>query len=178
MKSWQTNSLILLFFLGACSTSTPKLINKSNVSEQPDPEALRYFMEGQLNMNLGNYAMAIVEFQHALLYDSNVSSIHLALADCYWMLKKTELSFSHMTTAMLDQPNDMEIQELIAKRYIALKQVKKAEDILHQLSEQNPDSVKYIISLAELARLQNNYQKSIEYYQKAHKSLALSSSMI
>ncbi len=39
MKSWQTNSLILLFFLGACSTSTPKLINKSNVSEQPDPEA-------------------------------------------------------------------------------------------------------------------------------------------
>ena len=51
---------VLVFILGGCS-STPTNIQiqpQSKVSDSPNPEALKYFMEGQLYINQGKYAMA------------------------------------------------------------------------------------------------------------------------
>jgi tetratricopeptide (TPR) repeat protein len=161
---------VLAFNLGGCSsTSTNIQIQpQSKVSESPNPEALKYFMEGQLYINQGKYAMASVELQNALLIDKNVSTIHLSLADCYWMLKKQDLSIFHMRNAIEIESENQNIKELLAKRFFALKQLDEAENVYLQLSMENPDSIKYILSLAELARLQNNLEEAISYYQKAH----------
>ena len=158
------------FILSGCSpTSTNLQIRpQSKVAESPDPEALEYFMEGQLYINQGNYALASVELQNALLIDKNVSTIHLSLADCYWMLKKPDLSIFHMKNAIEIDSEDQNIKELLAKRFFALKSLNEAEKVYLQLSVENPDSVKYILSLAELARLQNNLEDAISYYQQAH----------
>ena len=141
---------------------------QSNVSEDPNPEGLKYFMEGQLYINQGNYALASVELQNALLIDKNVSTIHLSLADCYWMLKKPDLSIFCMRKAISLEPENQNIKELLAKRFLSLKQLNGAEQVYLQLYVENPDSVKYILSLAELARLQNNLEDAIFYYQEAH----------
>ena len=170
MKNWKIIFTTIYVFLVACSSTNPDL-NKSQkirISEDPHPEALRYFMEGQELMNLGNYAMAIIEFQHALLYDSHVSSIHLSIADCYWMLSKSDLSFFHINSAIKLEPRNFEISELLAKRYISVKEIEKGEEIYYKLFKENPDSIKYIISLAEISRLKEDFKKSIDYYEKAY----------
>ena len=165
MRNW-SNIFFFLLFLGGCSsTSTTLQIQpQSKVSEDPNPEALKYFMEGQLYMNQGNYAMAKAELQKALLIDKNVSTIHLSLADCYLMLKKPDSSTFHMKKAISVEPENQNIKELLAKRFLSLKQLNGAEQVYLQLYVENPDSVKYILSLAELARLQNNLEDAIFYY--------------
>ena len=153
---------------GGKKENIPPILPKSKVSEDPNPEALKYFMEGQLYINQGNYTLASVELQNALLIDKNVSTIHLSLADCYWMLKKPDLSIFHMRNAIAIEPENQNIKELLAKRFLALKQLNEAEKVFLQLSVENPNSVKYILSLAELARLQNNLEDAISYYKQAH----------
>ncbi len=172
MQNWIFFIFICVFVLSfeGCSSTSPDLPIQSQLiaSDDPDPEALKYFMEGQLYINQGNYAMAAVELQNALLIDKNVSTIHLSLADCYWMLKKPKLSIFHMRQAISVEPEDNNMRELLAKRFLALKEIEEAKQVFLRLSVQNPGSVKYIISLAELERLQNNLEKSISYYQQAH----------
>ena len=171
MQNWiYFFTVVIVFIFGSCSSTSSKLQiqPQSKVSEDPNPEALKFFMEGQLYMNQGNYAMASVELHNALMIDKNVSTIHLSLSDCYWMLKKSDLSIFHMRKAILLEPENQNIKELLAKRFVALKQLNSANQVYLQLSEENPDSVKYILSLAELARIQNNLENAIFYYQQAH----------
>jgi len=161
--------VIFLFFLGGCTSTSPDVnpTPKPPIQNEPDPEALRYFMEGQLYINQGNYAMAVVELQNALLYDENVSTIHLSLSDCYWMLKKPDLTISHIKKAISITPDDNSLKELLAKRFLALKEINEAEKVFHELVLQYPDSVKYILSLAELAKVQKNFNDAIIYYRQA-----------
>ena len=95
--------LLLIFVIGCQSSSSRKSINVENsISDtqendnQPNAEGLRYFMNGQLLMNQGDFAMAIIEFQQALNLDPNVGEIHLAIAECYWNIGKLELSKNHL----------------------------------------------------------------------------------
>jgi len=157
-------------FIFGCSHTTPEtqpLLGKP-LTEEPNPDALNYFMEGQLYINQRNYAMAVVELQNALHLDQNVSTIHLSLADCYWMLQKTDLSISHMEKAIALDPLNHEIIELLAKRHLALKDIDRAKLVFGQLVTQCPDSVKYLLSLAELEHIQENYETAVYYYHQAH----------
>ena len=45
------------------STIVPEVVQEEKA---PNPEGLRHFMDGQLLMNQGDFAMAIIEFQQAL----------------------------------------------------------------------------------------------------------------
>ena len=81
----------------------PKFVQEEKA---PNPEGLRHFMDGQLLMNQGNFAMAIIEFQQALGLDPNVGAIHTAIAECYWNLGKTDLSGKHLSMALKADPND------------------------------------------------------------------------
>jgi len=161
--------IVYLFFLGGCTSTSPDVYPTSepSIQDEPDLEALKYFMEGQLYINQGNYAMAAVELQNALLYDENVSTIHLSLSDCYWMLKKPDLTISHMKKAISIVPKDNSLKELLAKRYLALKELYEAEKVFHKLVLQNPDSVHYVLSLAELAKVQEKFNEAVTYYQRA-----------
>ena len=50
------------------------------INAKDDQElALDYFMQGQFLLNQGNYAMAVLEFQDAILLDPNAITIHISL---------------------------------------------------------------------------------------------------
>ena len=76
----QTNKnylFIALLMIVSCRTTlnnNPSISSstKNNVEKNekvPDPKGLRHFMDGQLLMNQGDFAMAIIEFQEALTLD-------------------------------------------------------------------------------------------------------------
>ena len=58
--------LLLIIFIG-CQSSRPnkrlnpgKSVIQKNVENAPNSEGLRYFMNGQMLMNQGDFAMAII----------------------------------------------------------------------------------------------------------------------
>ena len=68
------------------ATLFPLVISSEDIDQEE--LALHHFMQGQFLMNQGNYALAVLEFQDALMFDPNISTIHLSMADAYIRLGK------------------------------------------------------------------------------------------
>ena len=105
MKAISNNTIILFLaaLIGCQSSNSTKkldieqrsLTQNKNINNEPNSEGLRYFMNGQMLMNQGDFAMAIIELQQALIFDPKVSPIHTAIAECYWNIGKPELAKKH-----------------------------------------------------------------------------------
>ena len=95
--------LFILFLIGCQGivakrpSVSPTITEVQKKEKIPDPEGLRHFMDGQILMTQGDFAMAIIEFQQALDLDPNVGAIHTAIAECYWNLNKQKLSEKHLS---------------------------------------------------------------------------------
>ena len=169
------NFLILLIYLIGCQSTKPKksifvenlISEKDKIENQPNAEGLRYFMNGQMLMNQGDFAMAIIEFQQALNLDPNVGEIHTAIAECYWNIGKTELSRNHLESAIKKDPNDTKALQMIADQLIIQKEYNEAEKYFIQLRKLNPKNVRYTIALAELKKIDKNLSEAMDLYLEA-----------
>jgi tetratricopeptide (TPR) repeat protein len=135
-------------------------------SEQVNPDALRYFMDGQMYMSQGDYARAIIEFQDALALDPDVSAIHVSMAECYWRLGKMKRSFSHLLQAVRIDSTDTEAREMLAQQFLMQRRFDKAVEQYEVLTALEPDNYKWFYALADLAKLQQQFDKAIDLYQK------------
>ena len=86
--------LLIILFTGCQSSKPNSSAPTINIDQQkiqknnPNPEALKLFMSGQMLMNQGDYPMAIIEFQEALTFDPDVGTIYTSIAECYWNIGK------------------------------------------------------------------------------------------
>lgn len=144
--------------------SEPK---QDETDEQPDPMALQHFMDGQFYMNDGNYSMAIIEFQDALMYDSTVSTIHLSLGEGYWHLGKPDRAEYHLKKAVSLDPDDQEAREMLAGQFLMTSQFESAKKQFLILCDKFPDDINYILALADIEKVNKNYLKAISYYEHA-----------
>ncbi len=126
--------------------------------------ALHHFMQGEFLMNQGNYSLAILEFQDAIDLDPNASTIHVSIADAYFKLGKIKRSKSHLEIAIDLNPEENEALEILGEIYIKTKEYKNAEIIFKKLHDLNPSELDYIYALADLARIQKNWDLAIDYY--------------
>lgn len=167
---------ISIIFINSCSQSpflrqenSQNIVNKSNSGsgglDQINMEALEHIMDGQLYLDQGDFAMAIVELQEAQRLEPNVSAIYVALAECYWNLNKPERSIEHLETAVEIDPNDTDVREVLAEQHFRLREFSKSEEQYKILLELNPESKDYLLALADLAKIQKKYDQAIEYYQ-------------
>jgi len=140
----------------------------SDSTSEINQEALRYFMDGQLYMNQGDYARAVIELQDALELNPEVSTIHVSLAECYWRLGKIKRSFRHLQKAIEIDPQDTEAREILANQYIMQRKYEKAEEQYRILSQIEPDNPEYIYALGDLAKVRQNYSQAMEYYIKTY----------
>ena len=84
------------------------------ISGKDDQElALDYFMQGQFLLNQGNYAMAVIEFQDAILLDPNAITIHISIADAYRRIGKVDRALDHLDIALDINPNDLEAMQML-----------------------------------------------------------------
>ena len=65
------------------------------ITQEPNPEALKHFMDAQLYISQSNYPMAIIELQDALRLDPTAGSIHVSLSEAFWKLGKIERAEDH-----------------------------------------------------------------------------------
>ena len=122
-------------------------------------------------MNQGDYSMAIIEFQQALELDPATSAIELAIAECYWKLRKPLLSKKHINNVLKTNPFEPEALEMLADQMIFDKQYSSALDPLTKLIQKFPNRVKYLVTLAEVEKILGNSIKSIDHYLNAYKMI-------
>ncbi len=162
--------------LTGCGSSKPPATMGENKSSNevaqeekaPNPEGLRHFMDGQLLMNQGDFAMAIIEFQQAITLDPNVGAIHTAIAECYWNLGKADLSEKHISLALKADPNDEQALQIYADQLILQKKYDDAQAPFESLHKLNPDDTRYIIALAELQKVKQNFTEAMNLYMNAY----------
>ncbi len=164
----------ILLFLAGCSqhptnTKPEPAVSQDRSDEQDlNPEALQHFMDGQVYMNQGNYAMAVIELQDALMADPTISTIHVSLAECFFNLGKPDRAFSHLTSAIKLDPNDTEAHEMLGQYYLIKKEFKEAQQEFTFLVQQDPNNVDYILALAEISQMMGEPEKAIDLFFKAY----------
>ena len=165
---------IMLIFYG-CQSSKPPILEEAAIKnsprdliKDPDPEALRLFMNGQMLMNQGDFAMAIIEFQEALELDPEVGAIYTSIAECYWNIGKPELSLKNLNVALSKNPEDEEALKMMADQLIATKKYDEAIKPFKKLRELDGQNTSYIIALAELNKLKKNYLNTVNLYLEAY----------
>ena len=175
MNSINSKILLLLLIFGCNSAvkhqPSPKvlMIKESKKSEKvPNPKGLRHFMDGQLLMSQGDYAMAIIEFQQSLSFDPDVGAIHTAIAECYWNLGKTKLAEKHLLITLQTNPEDKQALQMIADQYILEKNFKAAASPLQKLNKLYPNESKYVIALAELKKIDQDFKGAMKLYLAAY----------
>lgn len=160
-----------VFVLVSCSQN-PKPQPQMPTAEIPpgrleiDSDALSHFMDGQMYFNQGDYAMAVLEYQDALVADSSISTIHISLAEAYWRLGKEERSEQQLNLALLKNPDEVEASKMLAHQYIIRKMYTEAEKIYLVLWEKQPHEIDYGYALANIAKVQKKYQTALDTYIK------------
>jgi len=144
------------------------LLNCILFSESNDEMALHHFMQGEFLMNQGNYALAVIEFQDAIAYDPNASTIHLSIADAYRRLGKMKRVEDHLLIALDLDSTDEEAKEMLGQFYISERKYKDAEETFLDLNKDDPDNLDYIFTLADLARVQGKLESAIDLYIKGY----------
>ena len=131
--------------------------------------AIHHFMQGEFLLNQGNYALAVLEFQDALSIDPNASTIHISIADAYSRIGRSKHAENHLKIAIDLDPKDIISREMLGQLYLLNRDYISAENqflVLSHLDQYNDD---YLSILADLAKLQQRWDKSIELYLDAHK---------
>ena len=167
--------LCITFIFDGCQSSKPliheeaaKKNSRQDLIKDPDPEALKLFMNGQMLMNQGDFAMAIIEFQEALELDPEVGAIYTSIAECYWNIGKPELSLKNLNVALSKNPEDEEALKMMADQLIATKKYDEAIKPFKKLRELDGQNTSYIIALAELNKLKKNYLNTVNLYLEAY----------
>jgi len=137
-------------------------------SEENQEQALHHFMQGEFLMNQGNYALAVLEFQDALSFDPNASTIHISIADAYRRLGKIQRAENHLNISLELDSTEVEAREMLGQLFISQKRFVEAEVEFQKLLSDYPDNLDYIFTLADLARLQKNWDKAINYFIEAY----------
>lgn len=147
-------------------------INDSDTSTsglgQLNTQALQHMMDGQLYLDQGDFAMAIIELQEAQSLEPNVSTIYISLAECYWNLNKPERSMEMLDTAIEIDPKNSTIREMMAEHLFRLQDFQNSEEQYKILLDLNPGSEDYLFALGDLAKIQKKYNQAIEYYKNVY----------
>lgn len=126
--------------------------------------ALNHFMQGEFLMNQGNYALAILEFQDAIELDPNAATIHISIADGYRRLGKVKRAENHLEIALDLDPEEQEALEMQGQLFLAQKRYVDAKLVYEHLSEIDSNNIDFIFTLADLARMEKEWNTAIDYY--------------
>ena len=129
--------------------------------------AIHHFMQGEFLLNQGNYALAVLEFQDALDIDPNASTIHISIADAYRRLGRSKHAENHLQIAIDLDPEELSSREMLGHLYLISRRYIEAEKEFLFLSNLDVNNDSYLITLADLAKMQEKWGISIDYYLKA-----------
>lgn len=173
--------VLFILLITGCASTNPSAQIEPEISQtesdggklvQINEDVLQHMMDGQLYLDQGDFAMAIIEFQEAQRIDPNIPSIYISLSECYWHLNKPERAMEYLDAALEIDPLNIEVLEFMAEQYFRLQQLDNAEVIYKKLSLAKPDESDYDLALGDLARLQKKYSTALDHYEAAYSKTA------
>ena len=126
--------------------------------------ALDHFMQGQFLLNQGNYALAVIEFQDAILLDPNAITIHISIADAYRRIGKVQRALDHLDIALDIDPNDLEAMQMQGQLHITENSIEEAESVFLRLNKLDPENLDHLYVLADIAKVKRKWSEAIDYY--------------
>ena len=163
MLNFLTKYIFYLFLIAR------SILSAEDGSSNQKELAIHHFMQGEFLLNQGNYALAVLEFQDALDIDPNASTIHISIADAYRRLGRSKHAENHLRIAIDLDPEDLSSREMLGHIYLINRKYEMAEKEFLVLTSLDNDNDNYITILADLAKLQEKWLQSIDYYLRAHK---------
>lgn len=169
----RTFFVFLFILIAGCShlptpsndQSAVKIVEKN---QEPNPEALKHFMDAQLYISQNNFPMAIIELQDALILDPTAGTIHVSLAESYWKLGKIERAEENLKAAISLNEKDIDARKMLAEQYIIRHQYDKADEQFFALRNIEPYKAEHVLAQAELAAARLQWDKSIQLFREAY----------
>lgn len=176
LKIFGTSLIVILIIIGCAASNNAfeiapddeQMIDEQGELVQIDDEVLKHMMDGQLHLDQGNFAMAIIEFQEAQRLEPNVPSVYMSLSECYWHLNKPERAMEYLDAALDIDPINTDVLEFKAEQFYRLQQFDNAEVMYIKLQSIKPDNADYDLALGDLARIQKKYTEALEHYENAY----------
>lgn len=172
------SGIIFIALLSACATrpviepdSKPLPESDSEtLPSQVNTEALKHFMDGEVFMMQGNFAMAILEYQDALEYDPSASTIITSLAEAYMRLGKFEKGEKHLLQALNFNPKDRSARELLGHHYLVRNRINNAEEQYRFLNNFYPEELEYQYILAEITLRKGDVENAQRLFWKIYEN--------
>ncbi|MDD5764758.1 MAG: tetratricopeptide repeat protein [Candidatus Marinimicrobia bacterium] len=163
--------LFLLFIssLSNCAggKSAISSISTEIASPQPktyDSQALEHFMAGESFTLQGDYAMAALEYQDALQYDTTSSTIYLSLGKAYLNLGKFDRGAFALKKAIQRNPSDQEAREILAQVLFLTGKTKDAQREYEILAKERPDDPEIQFQIAAIYLKNNQPDRALKVY--------------
>ena len=157
----RTYFFVILLTISSISVGNGEETNQKNI-------AIHHFMQGEFLLNQGNYALAVLEFQDALSIDPNASTIHVSIADAYRRLGRSKHAEDHLRISIDLDPEDLSNREMLGHLYLINRRYSEAEKEFLVLTNLDLFNDNYITILGDLAKLQERWVESVDYYLKAY----------
>ena len=170
---------IIFLSLEGCSTSKP--VAETDGTEEPadsvtsppvkeyNSRAIQHYMEGVNAQMQDNHAMAALEFQEALRYDSTSSTIYTDLAKSYMRLQKFGRAEEYLKKGIHHTGERRELVPILGRVYLASDQLEKAKTVYEGIAENPRDSEEEFEALSRLAEInaqQKNYLEVARLYER------------
>jgi tetratricopeptide (TPR) repeat protein len=140
----------------------------SKALEQNPDYAMALSYRGNSYFRQKDYLRAITDFEHALDLDSTDIYSALRLADCYYREKRYQEGIPLYEAVLRMDPENYDAYHMMGYIYADLGQNRKAIKALEKSLEIKPDHVPSITNLAWSYYLDGDFEKCLEYSQKAY----------
>lgn len=146
-------------------------IAKQEKIDSYDSRAIKHYMDGVNAEMQGDYAMAIVEFQEALRYDSSSATLYQDLSNSYIKLKKYDQAERTLKLGLKHTAEPGQLLAILGELYYITSQFDRARDTFTQVIESTDERELELQSLNYLADIhirQNEYFKAAQIYEELY----------
>jgi len=154
-----------LLFLWACSASRP-VTNSGSAVALSQTRAHDHYLSGALYDFENQYKSALVEYRHALRYDSTSAQIFKAIGRNFIRLRENEKAINYLTRALRFNPTDKETLHYLAETYYSQKDFENAAIYYERLVEVDPYNETVYSNLIYLYSRAGEAQKLIALREK------------
>ena len=125
--------------------------------------AMMHFFEGIIYDLKREYARAILEYQDAAVYDSNVPIFYLSMAEDYFFLQKDESAAIMYEKYLELEPDDYEISmTLLRKIYLPKRKYQSAEKLIENMLQNTQQPTPLRLLLLDLYLRGNKLDKAVK----------------
>ncbi|MDP8239296.1 MAG: tetratricopeptide repeat protein [Candidatus Hatepunaea meridiana] len=152
------SSFLILVFL-----SIPVIAQNDSLSKE---KALDHFLTGSVAEEAGDLLQAAVEYQLALLFDANSTTIYISLAKVYMQLRQPEAALKILEQGRKVNAQDDELLKMLAANYLMVGRRSEAAECYFEIAKLRQLERLELLRLAAILPSINRNDEALQAYQE------------